>query len=112
MGEPVDGECIADAAGAGYVAFVASVVFLGRADVPSVDSVWCHVGSLVWTDVYYDSGAWRCKGRLVEVEVAVEACICRELGLSPRGAKEVEGYFGLWHEQIPFGEWKFGIAGR
>ena len=51
VGEPVDGECIANAAGAGDVAFVASAVFFGRANMPAVDSMWCHVGSLVWSDV-------------------------------------------------------------
>ena len=40
MWEPVNGQCVADAEGAGDVAFVAAVVLDGWADVPSmVDAV-------------------------------------------------------------------------
>jgi hypothetical protein len=81
--EPVDGECVANAAGAGHVALVAAAVLFGWADAPAVDAVRCHVGSLVWCDVDDDSGTWRGHGRFVEVEVAEETSAGRWLGLAP-----------------------------
>ena len=59
MWKPVDSECVADAAGTWNVALVATVVLFGRANVPAVDAMWCHVGSLVRRDVDDYSGAWR-----------------------------------------------------
>jgi hypothetical protein len=75
--KPVDGECVANAVGAWDVALVATAVPFGRANPPAVDAMRCHVGSLVWCDVDDDSGAWRGKGRLVEVEVAKETGVGR-----------------------------------
>jgi hypothetical protein len=54
------------------VALVTTVVLFGWADVPAVDAMRCHVGSLVWCDVDEDSSSWRGKGHLVEVDVAEE----------------------------------------
>jgi hypothetical protein len=39
MGKPIDGEGVADAESAGDVAFVATVVLDGRADVPPIHAV-------------------------------------------------------------------------
>jgi hypothetical protein len=84
---------------------VATAVLFGRANAPAVAAMRCHVGLLVWCDVDNNLGAWRGKGRLVEVEVEVakETGAGRQLGLAPRQAKEVERDVGLGHEQIPFG---------
>ena len=73
--EPVDGEGVSDAEGAWDVAFVAAVVLGGRADVPAIDTVRCHVGSLIGCYMDNDSGAWWCERAFVEIEIAVEAGI-------------------------------------
>ncbi len=82
MGEPVDGEGVADAEGAGDVAFVASVMFGGGADVPAIDAVRCHVAALVGCDVDDDSGSRWSEGALVAAEIAMEACVGGESGLA------------------------------
>ena len=58
MWKPVDNECVA-AVGTRDVALVATVVLFRRANVPAVDAMWYHVGSLVRRDVDDYSGAWR-----------------------------------------------------
>jgi hypothetical protein len=71
--EPVDCEGILKAKGAGSVAFVAAVVFGGRADIPSIHAMGCHVGALVGCDMNNDDTcAGRSEGALVEVVDAIE----------------------------------------
>ena len=82
MGEPVDGQGVAEAEGAGDVAFAAAVVFGGGADIPSINAVRCHVGALVGCNVNDDAGAGRSEGALVEIVVAVETGVCRKSGLA------------------------------
>ena len=65
--------------------------------------MWCHVGALVQCYVDDYSGAWRGYGHFVVIEVAEETGVGQELGLAPRGAKEIEREVGLGHEYIPFG---------
>jgi hypothetical protein len=36
-------------------------------------------------------GAWRCKGRSVEVERAIHVCLGGEMGVDARSPKEVQG---------------------
>jgi hypothetical protein len=81
--EPIDGECVSGAAGTWDVALVASVVVFRWANVPTVDAMRGHVGSLVWCDVCDHTRAGRRKWRLVEIEVAIEAGIGRQFGLAP-----------------------------
>ena len=50
--EPVDGQCVTYAEGAGDIALVAAVMFDGWADVPAVDAVWSHIRTLGWSDMY------------------------------------------------------------
>ena len=85
---------------------------LGRGtDVPSVDAMGCHVGSLAWGNVDDDTSARWGQWVLVEIVIAVEACVGREARLATGGAQEIESDVSLRHEEIPFGEWEFGIAG-
>ena len=79
--EPVDGQCVTDAEGAGDIALVAAVVFDGWADVPAVDAVGSHVQTLCWSDMDDDAGTRWSKGTLVEIEGAVQASVGREVGL-------------------------------
>ena len=69
--EPVHGQCIADAEGAGYIAFVAAVVFDGWADVPAIDAAGSHVRTLGWGDMNDNASTWWGKGTLVEIEISV-----------------------------------------
>ena len=80
--EPVDGQSVAYAEGAGDVALVTAVMFDGWADIPAVDAVWTHVRTLGWREVNDDASAWWGKGTLVEIEVAVEASVGRKVGLA------------------------------
>ena len=81
MWEPVDGQCVADAEGAGDIALVAAVVLDGWADVPAVHTVGSHVRMLCWSDMDDDAGNGWSKGTLVEIEGAVQASLGREVGL-------------------------------
>ena len=56
MWEPVDGQCVADAEGAGDIALVAAVVLNGWADVPAIDAMGSHVRTLCWSDMDDDAG--------------------------------------------------------
>ena len=98
MWKPVDSECVVDAVGTRDAALVATVVLFGRANLPAVDAMWCHVGSLVWRDVDGYSSAWRSWGPFVVIKVAKETGVGRELGLAPRQAKEIECDIGLGHQ--------------
>ena len=75
MWEPVDGQCVTYAEGAGDVALVTAVMFDGWADVPAVAAVRTHVRTLGWSDVNNDASTWWGKGTLVEIEVAVQASV-------------------------------------
>ena len=68
MWEPVDGQCVADAEGAGYIALVAAVVFDEWADIPAIDAVGSHFRTLGWSDMNDDASTWWGKGTLVEIE--------------------------------------------
>jgi hypothetical protein len=71
--EPVDCESVLEAKGAGNVAFVvAAVVFGGRADIPYIDTMRCHVGALVGCDMNDKACARRSEGGLVEVLDVIE----------------------------------------
>jgi hypothetical protein len=85
MGEPVNGEGVAYAERAGNVTLVATIVFCRRADVPAIEAMRGHVGTLVGRDVYDDTGAWWGKGCLVEIECPIDACVGGELWLAPGG---------------------------
>ena len=71
MWEPVDGQCVADAEGAGDIALVAAVVLDGWSDVPAINAVESHVRMLGWSDMDDDAGTWWGKEALVEVEGAI-----------------------------------------
>jgi hypothetical protein len=73
--EPIDSERVANTAGAGDVALVASVMFRGGADVPTVDAMRAHVGTLGGCEVHDDTSSRRGEGTSVEIESAVEAGI-------------------------------------
>ena len=65
--EPVDCEGFLNAKGAGNVAFVAGVVIKGWTQVPTVNTMGCHVGLLHWSDVGDNSGARRGEGCVQEL---------------------------------------------
>ena len=75
MWEPVDGQCVADAEGAGDIALVAALVFDRWADVPAVDAVGSHVRKLGWDDVNDDASTWWGQGTLVEIEISVQTSV-------------------------------------
>ena len=52
---------------------MAAVVVEGWTHVPAVNTMGSHVGSLRWSDVGDDSGAWRGEGGVQEIECLVEA---------------------------------------
>ncbi len=54
---------------------MASVVVEGRTDVPTVDAVWGHVGSLGGGDVGDKAGAWWGKRGVEEMGGLVEASV-------------------------------------
>ena len=89
MWEPVNGQCVADAEGAGDIALVAAVVLDGWADVPAVAAVGSHVRTLGWSDMDDNAGTGWSKGTLVEIEGAVQASVDREVGLAIGWAKEI-----------------------
>jgi hypothetical protein len=75
VGEPINGEGVANAEGAWDVTFVAPVMLGGGANVPAIHSMGCHVVALFWCDVDNNSGArWR-KRAAVEIEDAIEAVV-------------------------------------
>jgi hypothetical protein len=76
MWEPVDGEGITRSVGTGDVALVAAVMFGRGANIPAVNSMGGHVGTLVRCDMDDDSGSRWGQGRLVEIERSVEAGVC------------------------------------
>jgi hypothetical protein len=57
-----------------------------------------------------DASAWWGKGALVKIKISVEAGIGGKFGLAERGAKEIECDVGLWHQEVPFRDGKFGVA--
>jgi hypothetical protein len=62
---------------------VASVMFRGGADVPAVDAMRAHVGTLGGCDEVHDyTSSRRGEGTSVEIESAVEAGIGREARLA------------------------------
>jgi tetrahydromethanopterin S-methyltransferase subunit H len=95
--EPIYGKCVANTKGAGDVAFVASVMFSGGANLPRVTAVRGHVGALVGGDMHNEASAWRGKRTPVEIEKTVDAGVGRKLGLLVRGAKEIKCDVGLRH---------------
>jgi hypothetical protein len=90
---------------------MASVMFGGGANVPSIDTVRCHVRVLVRRDVDNDMGTWRGERDAVEIKNTVEAGVGRALGLAARRPKEIQCDVGLGHEEIPFGERELGVTG-
>ena len=75
--------------GGRQIAFVAAVVFEGRAYVPAVEAVRCHVLSLGRCDVDDDAGAGRCERSFVEVVVSIEAGVGGEAGLTAGRSEEI-----------------------
>jgi hypothetical protein len=62
VGESVNSENIPALQSGWNVAFVAAVVVEGWTHVPVVNTMGSHVGSLQWSDVGNNSGAWRGEG--------------------------------------------------
>ena len=111
MGEPVNREGVTCSVGAGEEAFVAAVVFGGGSDIPTVDSMGSHVGTLVGCNMDDDSSARRGQGRLVEIKGAVEAGVGGQFGLAARGTEQVQSELCLGHKKVPFKERELGVAG-
>lgn len=87
--EPINSESVSNTKRAGDVAFVAAAVLSGGPDVPAIDSVRGHVGSLLRCDVDDDASArWR-ERTLVKIVIAVETGVGREFGFATRGAKQI-----------------------
>jgi len=88
--DEVNLEDVAFGHGVGEITFPASVVFEGRADVPtnlSVGAEWCAgVGGGVGNDFGARRGEWS----TIEVEVAEEGGMCRQRRMNARGAEQVE----------------------
>lgn len=84
MWEPVDGHDISDSAGGCYIYFVAAVVMHGGSYVESMLAMWCITGSLQGCFMGKDSGSWWRYGCTVEVEITVETCVGRQIGVSAR----------------------------
>jgi hypothetical protein len=61
--EPINCEGISNAEGAGNVAFVAAAVFSGRAKIPSIEAMRCHVGALFGCDMNDDACSGRSEGQ-------------------------------------------------
>ena len=66
---PFNGQCVTDSIGCWDVAFVASVVFYGGADVPADGTVWSPTFALIccFVDHYFGPGG----GERILVEVVV-----------------------------------------
>ena len=66
---PFDSQCVADSIGCWDVAFVASVVFCGGADVPSDGATWYPTFALIccFVDQYFGPVG----GERISVEVVV-----------------------------------------
>ena len=47
-------------------------------------------------DMDKNTDAWWGQRRPIEVDSAMELCVCRQVGIDARTSKEVEGEFGLW----------------
>jgi hypothetical protein len=96
--EPVNSERISDAEGAPKVTNMATVMFGGRTDIPTVNAVvGCHVVALVGRDMDNNACTRRCQRALVEVKNPIDACVGREAGLAARGTEEVQGDVCLGH---------------
>jgi hypothetical protein len=87
--KPIHCERVADAERSRDVAFVASVMLGGRADIPTVNTMGCHVLSLVRRDLDNNTSSRRGEGASVEVKSTVKACMGGQLWLSARGAQEI-----------------------
>ena len=87
--EPIDGEGIPDSQSAWDIAFMAAIVLSGRSDVPAINTMRCHIGSLLGYDEDDDLGAGWSEKAFVEVVILVEADVFRELGLTTGGAKKI-----------------------
>ena len=81
--EPIDDKGISDAESTGYVTLGAPVVLDRWTDVPSVNAMGCHAGSLVWGDMDNDASARWGQGTRVKIVVAVEAGIGIEARRAP-----------------------------
>jgi hypothetical protein len=95
--KPIHGERVADAKSSRDVAFVASVMLGGRADIPNFNTMGCHVLSLVGREVDNGTSSRRGKGASVEIESTMKACMGGQLWLAARGAQEIERDVGLRH---------------
>ena len=113
MRKPIYSERIADSIKRAWnVALVAPVVLSGGSNVPTVDSMRCHVGSLLWRHVNDHSSAWWGERSSVEIKISIEAGVGREPMLATRGSKKIQSYFGLGKEEAhSVRERKLGIAG-
>jgi hypothetical protein len=87
--KPIHCERVADAESSRDVAFVASVMLGGRADIPTVNTMGCHVLSLVGRDVDNETSSRKGEEASVEVESTVKACMGGQLWLAARGAQEI-----------------------
>ena len=80
---------------------IASVVFEGRAQVPSVGSVGVPGLALIGFLMNYDLCAGRCHWSAVEVKMSLQHLVGRDVGVAAGVSEEVEGKCSLWEESIP-----------
>jgi hypothetical protein len=90
---------------------VAAAVFGGRAGIPSMDTMRCHIGALARCDMNDDACAGRSEGALVEVIYAIETGVGGKSWLAlGRMQEEIERGIGLRHEEVLFSEGELGVA--
>ena len=77
MGKLIHSERISDFKGAGNVALMATIVFEGGSNVPAVDSMGRHVGSLVRRHMDDNSSAGWSEGSFVKIEISIQAGVGR-----------------------------------
>jgi hypothetical protein len=87
--KPIHCERVADAERSRDVTFVASVMLGGRANKPTVNTMGCHVLSLVGRDVDNGTSSRRGEGASVGVKSTVKAFMGGQLWLAARGAQEI-----------------------
>ena len=68
---------------------IAPVMFLGRAEVPPVGSMWCPCATNSGFVVHDDSGSGWCEWGSVEIEGSVELRFGGESGIDSRPSEEV-----------------------
>ena len=111
LGEKIDLEDVPLMESVGEIAFVATIVFQGRTNIPTNFPMCTERGASIGGSVGNDLSTQGGKRSAIEVELTEQRCMSRERRMYPRRTEQVESQRCLRKETIPFGERELGVDG-